>query len=182
MYLYLSLMTNSFSSTPFGADARIMTFLCSRTGKPSGRCVSIHRSLHQQASQENTSYKLREHVLDVVDCNMYLGVNINKDLSCYGRSCLTTPQQRPLGFLRRNFRYCSTEVRSSVYMYNAMVQPTLDYASTTLPWTLTPKRDINTLNKVHHRGARVLCDNYTDRTHGCVTDMLNSIECKMSFD
>ena len=55
-----------------------------------------------------------------------------------------------------------------------MVQPTLDYASTA--WDPHIKEDINTLDKVQRRGARFVCNNYTDRTPGCVTAMLNSLE------
>ena len=44
----------------------------------------------------------------------------------------------------------------------------LDYASTT--W-----EDINALDKVQHRGARSVCNSYTDRTLGCVIAMLNSL-------
>ena len=55
-----------------------------------------------------------------------------------------------------------------------MVQPTLDYASTA--WDPHTKEDINTLDKVQRRGARFVCNNYTDRTPGCVTAMLNSLE------
>ena len=55
-----------------------------------------------------------------------------------------------------------------------MIQPTLDYASTA--WDPHTNEDINTLDKVQWRGARFVCNNYTDRTPGCVTAMLNSLE------
>ena len=55
-----------------------------------------------------------------------------------------------------------------------MVQPTLDYASTA--WDPNSKEDINTHDKVQRRGARFVCNNYTDRIPGCVTAMLNSLE------
>ncbi|MEW8546481.1 MAG: hypothetical protein AB2693_23430, partial [Candidatus Thiodiazotropha sp.] len=54
-----------------------------------------------------------------------------------------------------------------------MVQPSLDYASAA--WDPHTKEDINTLDKVQRRGARFVCNNYLDRTPGCVTAMVNSL-------
>ena len=136
------------------------------------KCTVI-RVCTNKSLRKNTSYKLHDHVLDVVDCNKYLGVNISEDLNWKKHVDYTAAKaSRTLGFLRRNLRDCSKEVRSSAY--NAMVQPTLDYASTA--WDPHTKEDINTLDKVQRRGARFVCNNYTDRTPGCVTAMLNSLE------
>ena len=41
-----------------------------------------------------------------------------------------------------------------------MIQPTLDYAFTI--WDPHTKEDINTLDKVQRRGARFVCNSYTD--------------------
>ena len=136
----------------------------------SPREMQSHQSNKRWRKQ--TSYKLNDHVLDVVDCNKYLGVNISEDLSWKKQVDYTAAKaSRTLGFLRRNLRECSKNVRSSAY--SAMVQPTLDYASTT--WDPYAKEDINTLDKVQRRGARFVCNNYTDRTLGCVTAMINSL-------
>ena len=136
------------------------------------KCTVI-RVCTNKSLRKITSYKLHDHVLDVVDCNKYLGVNISEDLNWKKHVNYTAAKaSRTLGFLRRNLRDCSKEVRSSAY--NAMVQPTLDYASTA--WDPHTKEDINTLDKVQRRGARFVCNNYTDRTPGCVTAMLNSLE------
>ena len=54
-----------------------------------------------------------------------------------------------------------------------MVQPNLDYASTSLdPYT---KNDTNNLEKVQRRGGRYVFKNDADRTPGCVTTMLESL-------
>ena len=136
------------------------------------KCTVI-RVCTNKSLRKNTSYKLHDHVLDVVDCNKYLGVNISEDLNWKKHVDYTAAKaSRTLGFLRRNLRDCSKEVRSSAF--NAMVQPTLDYASTA--WDPHTKEDINTLDKVQRRGARFVCNNYTDRTPGCVTAMLNNLE------
>ena len=54
-----------------------------------------------------------------------------------------------------------------------MVQPTLDYASTT--WDPHTKEDINIHDESPAQRARCVCHNYTDRTPGCATAMLNSL-------
>ena len=136
------------------------------------KCTVI-RVCTNKSLRKNTSYKLHDHVLDVVDCNKYLGVNISEDMNWKKHVDYTAAKaSRTLGFLRRNLRDCSKEVRSSAY--NAMVQPTLDYASTA--WDPHIKEETNTLDKVQRRGARFVCNNYTNRTPGCVTAMLNSLE------
>ncbi|MEW8548082.1 MAG: reverse transcriptase family protein, partial [Candidatus Thiodiazotropha sp.] len=122
--------------------------------------------------RKNTSYRLHGHVLDTVDCSKYLGVNISEDLAWKKHVDNTAAKaSRTLGFLRRNLRDCRKEVRSAAY--SAMVQPTLDYAATS--WDPYNKDDINTLEKVQRRGARFVCNNYTDRSPGCVTAMLGSL-------
>ena len=44
------------------------------------KCTVI-RVCTNKCLRKNTSYKLHDHVLDVVDCNKYLGVNISEELS-----------------------------------------------------------------------------------------------------
>ena len=99
--------------------------------------------------------------MDVVDCDKYNGVIIIDDLSWKKQVDYNAAKaSRTLGFIRCTLRDCSKEVWSSTY--SAMVQPTLDYASTT--WNPHNKEDINTLDKVKRRGARLVCNRYTDRT------------------
>ena len=77
---------------------------------------SVIRVCTNKSLMKNTSYKLHDHVLDVVDCNKYLGVNISEDLNWKKPVDYTAAKaSRTLGFLRRNLRDCSKEVRSSAY-------------------------------------------------------------------
>ena len=57
------------------------------------KCTVIRECTNKNL-RRNTSYKIHNHVLDVVDCNKYLGIRISEDLT--GRIRLTTPLQRLL--------------------------------------------------------------------------------------
>ena len=49
----------------------------------------------------------------------------------------------------------------------------LNYASAA--WDPYLTRDIDSLEKVQRRGARYVCNNYWDRTPGCVTGMIHDL-------
>ena len=67
-------------------------------------------------SQEEHLIKLHDHDLDVVDCNMNLGINLREDLSWKTQIDYTDAKaSRTLGFLRRNLRDSSKDVQSSAY-------------------------------------------------------------------
>ena len=54
-----------------------------------------------------------------------------------------------------------------------MVRPVLDYASTV--WDPHKQGDIKTLEQVQRRAARYVCNDYTSRTPGCISAMLEDI-------
>ena len=62
---------------------------------------------------------------------------------------------RTIGFLRRNFRDCSKQVRDTTY--KSMVRPTMEYASTS--WDPYKVEDVNSLDKAQRRVARYACNN-----------------------
>ena len=149
-----------------------------KTMKENGKCISIQKNAQwlvctYKRLKNDTAYQLHGHVLDSVDCSQSLGVNISEDLTWKKHVDHTDAKvPRTLGFFRRNLRDCRKGVRAAAY--NAMVQSVLDNASTS--WDQYTKDVINTLEKVQHRGARFVCNNYTDRTPGCVTTMLESLD------
>ena len=59
-------------------------------------------------------------------------------------------------------------------------KPTIEYASTF--WDSYKTDDINCLYKVQCRVARYACNNYTERTPGCVTTMVSSLGCESLQD
>ena len=76
-----------------------------------------------------------------------------------------------LGFLRRKLRDCSKQVRSTTY--KSMVRPTMEYASSSSDPYKT--EDADYLDKVQCCAACYACNNYMERTQGCVTVMVNSL-------
>ena len=83
-----------------------------------------------------------------------------------------TKAHRTLGFLRRNIRECTPEVKAGAY--KAMVRPILDYASTV--WDPTQAKKIGELEQVQRRAARFVYNDYRTRTPGCVTNMLRDLD------
>ena len=55
-----------------------------------------------------------------------------------------------------------------------MVRPGIEYASTV--WDPTCKEDIKALEQVQSRASRFVFNNYTDRTQGCVTGMIDRLK------
>ena len=121
--------------------------------------------------RRETNYFLHGQRLQVTDSAKYLGVTLYDDLQWEKHIQATAAKAScTLGFLRRNFRDCSKQVRATTY--KSMVQPTMEYASTS--WDPYKTEDVNCLDKVQRRAARYACNNYTERTPGCVTAMGSS--------
>ena len=58
--------------------------------------------------------------------------------------------------------------------YTAIVRPTVEYASTV--WDPSNQAKIKSIEQVQKRAARFVHNNYTDRTPGCVTNMVKSLK------
>ena len=67
---------------------------------------------------------------------------------------------------------CTEPVKSAAY--TSMMRPTMEYASSV--WDPTNRKKIGNLKKVQKRAARFVFNNYTDRTPGCVTKMVESLK------
>jgi len=120
-----------------------------------------------------TTYKLHGQTLDTVDASKYLGVTISNNLT-WDRHIDNTigKGNKTLGFIRRNLKDCTKPVKSAAY--TSMVRPTMEYASSV--WDPTNRKKIENLEKVQKRAARFVFNNYTDRTPGCVTKMVESLK------
>ena len=120
----------------------------------------------------NTSYQIHGHTLEVVDSSKDLGVTISEDLNWRKLIDDTVNKaNKTLGFVRRNLSDCSAPVKSPAY--TTMVRPRLEYSST----VCDPhhNRDIHNLEQVQRRAARFVNRNYTERTPGCVTNLIQSL-------
>ena len=100
------------------------------------------------------------------------GVTIADDLSWSENvDNVATRKKWTDGFLRRNFKECTRKVKLATYA--TMVHSTLDYASAV--WG-PHKQDIKRLEKGQRQAASYMVNNYTDRSPGSVTPMLEKLE------
>ena len=114
-----------------------------------------------------TSYASHTKMLETSDTSRYLGVSITHNLTWSRHTAITAEKaNRVLGFLRRNINGCSTKAIS----YTTMVRPIMEHASAA--WDPRLQKDIGQLERVQRRAARFCCGDYTNRTPGCVDDML----------
>ena len=76
-----------------------------------------------------STYTLHSQVLEVTDAIKYTGVKVSYDLT-WSRHIIEVAWKanQTLGFLQRNFKHCTKEVKAATY--TTMVRPVLDYAST----------------------------------------------------
>ena len=135
------------------------------------KCTVLRITTNKRYRRE-TNYFLHGQRLQVSDSAKYLGVTFSDDLQWEKHTQATAAKaSRTLGFLRRNLKDCSKQVRSTTY--KSMVRPTMEYASSS--WDPYKTEDADYLDKVQRRAACYACNNYTEGTQGCVTAMVNSL-------
>jgi hypothetical protein len=76
-----------------------------------------------------------------------------------------------MDFIRGNLSDCTKPVKASAY--TTMKRPPLEYASTV--WDPHSSAEIHKLEQVQRRVARLIHNNYTARTPGCVTHMAQNL-------
>jgi len=109
-------------------------------------------------------------MLETSDTSRYLGVSITDNLTWSRHTAITTGKvNRVLGFLRRNINDYSTKVKT--ISYTTMARPTMEHASAA--WVPYLQKDISQPDIIQRRAARLCCGDYTNRTPGCVDNMLN---------
>jgi hypothetical protein len=135
--------------------------------------LRIFPSKQNRSNHISSDYILHGQVLETVKSTEYLGVTMTDDLT-WSKHVATVAAKgsSKVGFLRRNFRDCTTKVKSATY--TTMVRPKLEYASSV--WDPTKKEDVGTLEMVQRSAARYACNNYWDRSPGSVTQMLQTLE------
>ena len=137
------------------------------------RQMHSHQNQHQQETDlEDQQYHIHGHTLEVVDSSKYLGVTISEDLTWKKHIDNTVNKaNKTLGFIRRNLGDCTAPVKAAAY--STVVRPVLEYSSTV--WNPHQTSDIHNLEQVQRRAARFVHRNYTERTPGCVTNMVQSL-------
>ena len=116
-------------------------------------------------------YILHGKILESVDYAKYLGVSITSDL-CWNQhiSNIVTKGNQSLGFLRRNLRINSPELKSIAY--KSLVRPTVEYASTV--WHPYTKHNRDRLEMVQRRAARYVLHRY--ERNASVKEMLEQLD------
>ena len=93
------------------------------------KCSVIHILPSKRKHVIDSSYTLHGQTLETVEESKYLGVTISDNLTWTRHTeNVTGKGNKTLGFLRRNFKDCTTQVKSATY--TTMVRPTLEYATT----------------------------------------------------
>ena len=115
------------------------------------KCKVIHICTNKRFRRHQT-YKPHVNTLESVYGAKYLGVTLSEDLSWTPHMDDNAAKvSRTLGFLRRNMFHCTDKVRERTY--NDLVLPVLTYAAAA--WDPYMSRDINSLDQVQRRGARL---------------------------
>ena len=137
------------------------------------KCNIIRIMPNEQRKVLISSYFLHGQTLETTSASKYLGITISSDLSWPTHvEDVAARWNRTVGSLRRNFRECTPKVRSATY--TTMVRPTLEYASAVCD--PDKQKDIRLLEKVQRRAGRYVTNNYTDRSPGTVTSMLEYLK------
>ena len=133
------------------------------------KCVLICCSRSPNLFQYN--YQLYDHILDVRDEHLYLGVLLYRSLSWSNHIAKTTEKASQLfNFLRHNLSNCSPSVKASAYL--TIVRPVMEYAASV--WDPYQQNDILSLEKVQRRAARWALSDYG--TLSSVTNMLEILD------
>jgi hypothetical protein len=107
---------------------------------------------------------------------LYLGLQIAEDLKWKEHINNTCKQaSSTLGFLRRNLQHCPREciLRTA---YIALVRSIMEYGS--IIWVPYTNQEITKLESIQRRGVRFIAKDYKSREEGCMTKMLNELNCQ----
>ena len=137
------------------------------------KCSLIHILPSKRKHIIDSSYTLHGQTLETVEESKYLGVTISNNLTWTRHTeNFTGKGNKTFGFLRRNFKDCTTQVKAVTY--TTMVQPTLEYATSV--WDPYLQKDIKAVEQVQRRAAHYVLNDYSTRTPGCVTGMVNKLQ------
>lgn len=108
-------------------------------------------------SPSTYDYTIKNKALATTQSHPYLGVELHHKLNWGPHIAkITGKANRILGFLRRNLKNCTRQVKEKTYQ--AMVRPHIEYASTV--WDPYTKDHINQINMVQRRAARFVLHRY----------------------
>eukprot|EP00745_Piridium_sociabile_P022823 TRINITY_DN35603_c0_g1_i2.p1 TRINITY_DN35603_c0_g1~~TRINITY_DN35603_c0_g1_i2.p1 ORF type:complete len:143 (+),score=24.63 TRINITY_DN35603_c0_g1_i2:60-488(+) len=105
------------------------TLIALRRGRPAVTCSFTPVNVLLFQSPDGVQpYKLHGHTLESVTTSKYLGVKLHKEVTWDQHiDAITVKASKALGFLRRNLKVSSSELREKAYLI--FVRPLLEYAS-----------------------------------------------------
>lgn len=127
-------------------------------------CISLKKNLPLR------KYTFCGQVLENTDSHPYLGVQLDSRLRWKEHISNTTANaNKILGLIKRNFWYCTEEVKKT--LYTTIVRPKLEYA--TAVWDPHYKCDVDKIERVQRSAARFCTGDY--RYTSSVTTMLENL-------
>jgi len=107
----------------------------------------------------------------------YLGVTLNNNLKWSSHiQIISKKANSVLGFLRRNFSTCPTNVKSA--LYKSLVRPILEYACTV--WSPHCQKDIQCIEAIQRRAARFAMNCYSK--YQSVSNMIHQLNWPTLYD
>ncbi len=105
-------------------------------------------SIHRETSPVIHYYKIKGQVLEHVQRHQYLEVKISSDLNLrYHVENIVGKASRTSGFIKRNLKHCSQEVK--IQAYKTLSRPILEYSSSV--WDPYVKNQIQAIEKAKRR-------------------------------
>ena len=133
---------------------------------------SVIRISPKHKKAKESTYKLHDQTLADEKARKYLGVTLSNTCSWNKHvENVSAKGNRTLGFVKRNLKVCSILVKTA--SYTTLVRPALEYASSA--WDPTTQSNIQALEQVQKRAARFVFNDYTTRTPGCLTKILDDL-------
>ena len=120
--------------------------------------------------QSHYPYQLHGHTLETLQSAKYLGVTLRTNVEWREHiDNIAMKASQTLGFLRRNLKIASNELRERAYL--TFVRPLLEYSCSA--WDPYMKGSINRIEAIQSRGARFVLNRY-HRT-ASVTQMIQKL-------
>ena len=136
------------------------------------KCFVMRLSHSDSENQIHSEYKLGDQKLNETDGHHYLGIFINNQLTWNQHiKQITSKANRTLGFIKRNL--CSCPKKTKEAAYKTLVMPLVE--SSSAAWDPYTQDLQDRIEQIQRRAARFVLNDYSSRSPGCVTEMLQSL-------
>ena len=134
-----------------------------------GKCANL--PVTRCKSTISDKYQMHGHTLATVQSASYLGVTLRSDLEWAEHiDTITKKASKALGFLRRNLKVASNELREKEYL--TFVRPLVEYSSSV--WDPHKTGCVKKIENIQRRAARFVLNQYHPRAS--VTSMLEKLK------